>query len=348
VRRFVPLLLLPLPVLAWALVHPPADGATPRRDVPAHHGERTFRNLSAEYHYTLGTRARRAVKAMFERGLDRGPALVPVANDLVAVRANGHRPTATWVGHSTFLLQLDGVNILTDPVWSDRVGPTAVLSARRLVPPGVRFEDLPPIHAVLISHDHYDHLDEPTVLRIAREHPGARFFVPLGIKAWLRDRGVTNAEELDWWEAREFAGLRIVGTPAQHNSGRGPHDQNRRLWSSWAVLGETKRVFFAGDTGYWTALREIGDRLGPFDLALIPIGGYVGHEPRHPNHVNPEEAVQVFEDVRGERMVPMHWGTFEMNREPFDEPPARLRREAERRGLTERVTILAPGATLDW
>jgi N-acyl-phosphatidylethanolamine-hydrolysing phospholipase D len=126
------------------------------------------------------------------------------------------------------------------------------------------------------------------------------------------------------------------------------NDQNRRLWSSWVIAGAQRRLFFAGDTGYYTGLKEIGDRLGPFDLALIPIGGYGDFGRRHPNHVNPEEAVQLFEDVRGRLMVPMHWGTFDFNRENASEPPTRLMREASRRGLEERVAILSPGQTSRW
>src|SRR5207245_308572 len=144
---------------------------------------------------------------------------------------------------------------------------------RRLVRPGMRFEDLPPIHAVIISHDHYDHLDEATVRRLnAAYHP--TFFVPLGIKAWLAKVGITNVVELDWWETREFRGLTLVCTPAQHSSGRGLLDQNRRLWSSWVVRGRDRRLFFAGDTGYYDAFKEIGERLGPFDVPVIPLSGY--------------------------------------------------------------------------
>ena len=196
------------------------------------------------------------------------------------------------------------------------------------------FEDLPPIDVVVISHDHYDHLDETTVRRLARDHH-PRFFVPLGLKEWLGARGIDDVVELDWWGRAEFRGLTIVCTPAQHSSGRRLDDQNRRLWSSWAIEGSSKSLFFAGDTGYYPGLKEIGDRLGPFDLALIPIGGYSDFRKHHPNHVNPEEAVQLFEDVRGKLMVPMHWGTFDFNQEPAAEPPARLRREA-RRGAESR------------
>jgi N-acyl-phosphatidylethanolamine-hydrolysing phospholipase D len=256
-------------------------------------------------------------------------------------------PTVTWIGHATFLVQIAGINILTDPTWADRASPVPFAGPRRLVPPGMRFEDLPKIDVVVISHDHYDHLDAATVTRLAREH-APTFFVPLGYREWLMDHGVRDVVELDWWEAREFRGLRLTCTPAQHSSGRGLHDQNLRLWGSWVIASANRRLFFAGDTGYWSGGKEIGQRLGPFDLAAIPIGGYSSYDKRHPNHVNPEEAVQLFEDVRGRLMVPMHWGTFELNREPFQEPPQRLQREALRRGLEDEIALLSPGQTIHW
>jgi N-acyl-phosphatidylethanolamine-hydrolysing phospholipase D len=218
---------------------------------------------------------------------------------------------------------------------------------RRLVPPGLRFDDLPPISAVVISHDHYDHLDAGTVLRLARDHHPT-FFVPLGLKAWFAELGIRDVVELDWWQSRDFRGLTFVCTPAQHSSGRGLRDQNLRLWSSWVVMGRERRLFFAGDTGYSPRLREIGERFGPFDVAAIPIGGYSSWNALHPNHVNPEEAVQVFEDVRARIMAPMHYATFDLNREPFREPGDRLRAEALRRGLEDRIAVLAPGESLHW
>jgi N-acyl-phosphatidylethanolamine-hydrolysing phospholipase D len=154
--------------------------------------------------------------------------------------------------------------------------------------------------------------------------------------------------ELDWWEGQRYRGVRFVATPAQHGSGRTLTDQNLRLWSSWSVLGADHRFFFAGDTGYDANMAEIGRRLGPFDVAAIPIGGYSAFTARHPNHVNPEEGVQLFQDVRARRLVPMHWGTFALNREPNREPPGRLFAEARRRGLEDQIRLLSPGQSIDW
>ena len=252
---------------------------------PVHHLRRGFRNLDEGYRYGVGVRMRHFVRSSFQAQPTRGAAPAVLGNDGAALRANGTHPTVTWVGHSTFLVQLDGVNILTDPHWGDRASPVDFAGPRRLVPPGLAFEALPPIDAVLISHDHYDHLDADTVGRLAREHR-PRFFVPLGLRAWLAERGITDVVELDWWDRVEFRGLTVVCTPAQHSSGRTLTDQYLRLWSSWAVLGQTKRVFFAGDTGYDPRFKSIGDRFGPFDLAMMPIGGYSSFgrapEPREP------------------------------------------------------------------
>jgi N-acyl-phosphatidylethanolamine-hydrolysing phospholipase D len=277
----------------------------------------------------------------------RGAVPRAVVNDGSELRANGTKPTVTWIGHATLLVQLGGLNVLTDPLWSERASPVDFAGPRRLVAPGMRFEDLPRIDAVVISHDHYDHLDVETVERLVREHQ-PRFFVPLGLKAWLADHGARDVVELDWWQAADFRGLTFTCTPAQHSSGRALHDQNLRLWSSWVIAGRGKKLWFAGDTGYTPVLREIGKRLGPFDLAAIPVGGYSAWEARHPNHANPEEAVQLLEDLDARQMVPIHFGTLDFNREPFAEPPRRLLSAAVARGLEERVAVLSAGQWIHW
>jgi N-acyl-phosphatidylethanolamine-hydrolysing phospholipase D len=323
-------------------------GAEAVRGHPAHHLARGFRNLDASYDFSVTERARRLMRrVLFEGWPERGRAPAVLANDGAALRANGRTATVTWIGHATLLVQLAGVNILTDPHWGDRASPVRFAGPRRLVAPGMRFEDLPPIHAVVISHDHYDHLDVATVQRLHEAHH-PRFFVPLGLKAWFGDLGITDVVEMDWWEGAEFHGLTFTCTPAQHSSGRTLRDQNLRLWSSWVVTGGGKRFYFAGDTGYTRTLGEIGKTLGPFDLAAIPIGGYSAYQQRHPNHVNPEEAVDLFELVGGRLFVPIHFGTFDLNREPFAEPPQRLMRSALAHGVEEKVAILSPGQSIHW
>lgn len=274
--------------------------------------------------------------------------LPSVENDGAALRANGSEATVTWVGHSTLLVQLDGVNVLTDPHWSSRASPVGFAGPSRVMPPGLAFEELPPIHLVVISHDHYDHLDLDTVRRLNYAHHPL-FLVPFGVKAWLEEQGISNVEELNWWESRQVRDLTVTCLPAQHFSGRTFSDRNRRLWSGWTVAGKTKRMFFAGDTGYYDVFKEIGRRLGPFDLAAIPIGAYRPPVIMQMTHVTPEEALQVFADVQGRRFVAMHWGTFDLTEEPIAEPPQRLEAEVARLGLDPgRIWVLKHGETRPW
>jgi len=235
----------------------------------------------------------------------------------------------TWVGHATFLIQLPGANLLTDPVWSQRASPVSWLGPARLVPAALPFAALPEIDAVLISHDHYDHLDRPTVARL-HERFGDRltWVTPLGYADWLDRLGIARVAELDWWRAASFRdGLVCTALPARHWTRRLPWDTQQRHWASFALAArDGTRIYFGGDSGYAPFFGEIGARLGPFAAAILPIGAY---EPRwfmHTAHMNPEEAVQAWVDLgaRG-AFVPMHWGTFRLTDEPALEPPARLR-----------------------
>ena len=327
------------------------DGAgAPKRGAPAHHRQRGFANAEASHAHASGwIRWKFFVSRMFATTFSPRSATLPsVANDGAALRANRDAATVTWVGHSTLLLQIDGVNVLTDPQWSRRASPTRFAGPRRLNPPGLDFDALPPIHLVLISHDHYDHLDVATVRRLAATHR-PRFLVPLGLKAWFADLGITDVEELDWWDARAIRGLTLTCVPAQHFSGRTVWDRNRRLWSGWTLAGRGKRLFFAGDTAYYGGLREIGRRLGPFDLAAIPIGAYLPETIMKASHTNPEEALRVLLDVRGTRLLAIHWGTFDLADEPITEPPQRLEGERQRLGLDPaRVWVLKHGETRPW
>jgi len=333
-------------LLAVSLAALPTTLALADSNVQPWHLAKGFRNLDSSYTYTMSGRAWSWVRRAFTDGPARGTPPAYLKNDGAELRANGTHPTITWVGHATLLIQLGGVNVLTDPIWSNHVGPP-IFGVHREVPPGIRFEDLPRIQAVVISHDHYDHLDWPTVHRLASEHHPT-FFVPLGVGAWLAERGIKNVVELDWWQSRTYRGLTFTATPAQHNSGRGLLDQNERLWASWVIAGGGKRLFFGGDTGYTPAMAEIGSRLGPFDVAVLPIGGYSAFTARHPNHLNPEEALQLFDDLHGRVLIPMHWGTFALNREPFREPPTRLLAEALKRGEEESVALLSQGQSISW
>lgn len=271
-----------------------------------------------------------------------------VANDGAALRAVPPPRTITWVGHATLLVQVDGLSVLTDPNWSARAGPTSWIGARRLNPPGLAFESLPRIDVVTISHDHYDHLDLATVRRLAATHDPL-FLVPLGMKTWFVDNGMTRVEELDWWQEREHRGVRFVCTPAQHFSQRGLWDANRRLWASWAMLGRERRFYHGGDTGYFAGFKEIGRRLGPFDVVALPIGAYLPPGIMKWVHTTPEEAVQAFVDLDARTMLGMHWGTFDLADEPLDEPPGRMLAAIQRRAIDPaRAWVPKIGETRPW
>src|SRR5918996_4520559 len=212
---------------------------------PDHHLVRGYRNLDPTYDYTVLHRTVSLLRRLVKGEPDRGAAPEPVANDGVELRANGTEPTITWIGHATLLVQLDGVNILTDPQWSERASPVSWGGPRRLSAPGLAFEDLPPIHVVIISHDHYDHLDLTTVKRLADTH-NPLFLVPLGMKAWFAKNGMNHVEELDWWQEREYQAVKFVCLPAQHFSQRTLWDGNKRLWASWAMLTGYRRLYFSG------------------------------------------------------------------------------------------------------
>ena len=317
---------------------------------PAQRTGSAYKNLDPEYRRaSYWARLHSLVMGATWLVTERRVAALPLARpDPGALREPSRGATVTWIGHSTVLVQLDGVTFLTDPTWAERSGPwSGFVGVRRYTPPGIAFDDLPPIDFVLISHDHYDHLDEPTVRRLARKFDPL-FVVPLGIKAWLADRGITRAVELDWGASITVKGLTVVCTPAQHGGGRTAIDQGRRLWSSWAVLG-SKRFYFGGDTGYYRHFKETGDRLGPFDLAALPIGSYTPREIAKAVHISPEEALQAARDLRASRLLGVHWGTFALAREPYDEPPTRLRAEIERRGLDPAASwVLKPGEIRTW
>jgi N-acyl-phosphatidylethanolamine-hydrolysing phospholipase D len=321
----------------------------PKAGAPPHHRERGFANTNAGYTRPgFWTRWSFFVSRVWTTTFGPRVASFPIEANGDAAMANPPGPTVTWVGHSTLLVRLDGVNVLTDPQWSERASPVGFAGPKRVTPPGVPFEALPPIHAVVISHDHYDHLDLPTVQRLAAAHR-PHFFVPLGMKAWFAENGIGDVEELDWWEGREMKGLTVTCVPGQHWSQRSPWDLNRRLWCGWAVAGRDRRFFFAGDTAYYDAFREIGARLGPFDLTAVAIGAYLPPRIMKWSHTTPEEALRIFADVRGTRFVAIHWGTFDLADEPLDEPPRRLRAETERLGLDgDTVWVLKHGETRGW
>ncbi len=324
---------------SWVLSQPqfgaPMTGARLARAManPQYHGGR-FINLEPEapsdtslIDYTMRQMSGNEVRVP--------PKPVPVmAVDKAALAAappaSGLR--AFWIGHASTYVEVDGQRLLLDPVFAERVSPLPV-GPGRFHPPPIALADLPKIDAVLISHDHYDHLDMDTIRHLAQK--GTRFFVPLGIGAHLERWGVPAAqvEELEWWQERSLGNVKIVCTPTRHYSGRGLDNRSSTLWSSWSVLGPQHRFFYSGDTGYAKVFKDIGARVGPFDMAFVKIGAY-GPGPAWTDiHMTPEQAVQVSRDVRAKRMFPVHWSTFNLAYHDWDEPIKRALQEASRAGV---------------
>lgn len=257
-------------------------------------------------------------------------------------RANASDFTATWVGHSTVLLQFGGINIITDPVFCQRAFPVQWAGPRRVMDPAMSIEALPPLDVVLLSHNHYDHLDKGAVKRLTRAYPNATWVASLGLASYVRPWGARNIVELDWWQSTDVNGLRVTATPARHFSARRLGDRNRSLWSGFAFELEGLRAWFAGDSALHPEFGQVGARCGPFDFVMIPIGAYDPRWFMHIVHVDPEEAVQIYQDLVAPHpnappplMLGIHWGTFRLTDEAMDEPPRRTLARWREVGLRE-------------
>lgn len=242
----------------------------------------------------------------------------------------------TWLGHSTTLIEIDGARFLTDPVWGERASPLSFVGPERWYPPPLPLADLPQLDAILISHDHYDHLDHPTIVAL-RDHDTV-FVVPLGVAAHLRYWGVPEGRivELDWWQETVVSGVRVVCSPARHASGRHLFDQNATLWAGYAMLGPQHRAYFSGDTGLFPEFELIGTRYGPFDVTMIEVGAY--GQPWPDWHIGPEQALLAHRMLRGEVFLPIHWGLFNLAMHSWTEPIERTVAAAREQG----VKVLAP------
>jgi len=273
-----------------------------------------------------------------EDELDKKLPVVQPDLDYLNQRVSGDRMRVTWLGHATVLLQMQHLNILTDPVFSDRCSPIQMppFGNKRFRRPPLTAEQLPDIDAVLISHDHYDHLDVNSVTAINKKSPNAHWLVGEGLGSWMKGCGVKHCTEFKWWQGECIEGhpdVKFVFTPAQHWSGRGALDANKTLWGSWCVLGTTQKFFFGGDTGYYEVFKVIGEKFGPFQLAAIPIGAYHPRWMMKMQHVDPAEAVLIHKDVQAERSLGVHWGTFALANEPWYEPKTLLEEELKKANI---------------
>ena len=246
----------------------------------------------------------------------------------------------TWFGHSSSLVEIDGVRVLIDPFWGEHAGPSGLFGTKPFFPAPVTLSGIGTVDAVVISHDHWDHLDQPTVSAMAGR-PGTTFVVPLGIGAHLERWGVPpdRIRELDWWQSTTVGSVELTSTPTRHSSGRNPLRGNGTLWSGWALRGPSHRVWYSGDTGYFPGLEQIGKRLGPFDVTLVESGQYDAAWPD--NHLGPELAVHANALVGGELLIPVHWGLFSLAPHGWTEPVERVRAEAHCQG--QRHLVLVPG-----
>jgi len=227
----------------------------------------------------------------------------------------------TFVNHSTFLIETEGLNILTDPIWSRRCSPFQFAGPGRLRLPGIPFENLPKIDLILLSHNHYDHLDKDTVIRLHEKH-NPQFIVPLGVSGFLKKLGIERVDELDWWTTQDYKEYKITGLPANHFSGRGLFDRDRTLWCGYLLEIHGRKLYFAGDSGYSNIFKEIGSRVGGIDVSLIPIGAYKPEWFMGPIHVTPKEAMFLHKDVQSKQSIAMHFGCFPL----ADDNPESARR----------------------
>ena len=351
--------------LAWANADLPAPAA--------HRTEHGFRNpVDGAQPRTLGELLRWRWNAMLGQLPPAPQTQTPtVAADLAYIQAyqrsgpgstaarSASLPALTWIGHATALVQAGGLNVLTDPVFSERASPMQFFGPRRAQAPGVALSALPPIDVVVISHNHYDHLDRDSIVgleaKARREGGSTLYLVPLGHKAWFENLGVSQVIELDWWQKHTVRGVDFYLTPSQHWSARGVLDHNDALWGSWAVFAEDLQWYFAGDSGYSGDFADIRTRFGQrqtpalgggFDLALIPIGAYAPRWFMRAHHINPEEAVQVHQDLQAKFSVGVHWGTFALSDEALDQPPMDLAAARAAAGLADQdFTVLKIGET---
>ncbi|MFM2092708.1 MAG: hypothetical protein RLZZ127_3197 [Planctomycetota bacterium] len=327
------LLLLILAPMAFLGVGCAFNGPAYRGPVSGHFDGEVFRNAEPVPDKTLWDVMKWRTSSTAAREIP----VLSVVPAMPARRIDGDRLVATWVGHATVLVQGGGLNVLTDPVWSERASPVSFAGPKRYADPGIRFADLPPIDLVLVTHNHYDHCDLDTLERLHREH-GARIIVPLGVDLLLAERGIPSAAVLDWWDTMVVAGATVAAVPARHFSARGISDRNRTLWCGYVLdLPGAGRLYMAGDTGMGAHFAEIGARYPGSRLALLPVGAHLPRYFMAAVHTDPAEAVSALGAVGAEAGLGIHWNTFPM----ADDGPEDTRRE-----LAAALAARGPGAPL--
>ena len=277
------------------------------------------------------------------------PISFPLAkNDLNFLQTNRTENTLTFIGHASFLIQINGLNILTDPHFTKRASPLSFAGPSRTTPPGIQLEDLPEIDVILISHNHYDHLDKLSIKGILKSQKNQpMIFTPLKLNKLLEKWGAKNVLGMNWWEDRMFKNLKFYSVPVQHWSKRSFTDTNKTLWCGWVIEKEDFRVFFCGDTGYSKDFADIQNKFKSMDLSLLPIGAY---EPRwfmKDHHCNVDEAIQIHQDLKSKRSIGMHWGTFILTDEPMKEPLEKLKKLTREKNIpTEEFVAIPHGTTI--
>ncbi len=263
-----------------------------------------------------------------------------------------HKNWISWIGHCTFLINARDYNIITDPIFTHSCSPISFIGPKRTHPPGMPIHALPRIDYVLISHDHYDHLDRQSVLTIKNIYPNALFIVPVGLKKWLKKRGISNAIELNWWQSHEDENVKIHAVPAQHYSGRSLLDGNKRLWAGFVIEHKklNKKTYFTGDTGYNDIdFKLIGEKFQKIDLSLIPIGTYEPKKFMGPVHISPVESVKIHKDVNSNFSIGMHWKTFRLSDEDLNLPPYELYLNLIKENINPKDFIaIEPGSYVNW
>lgn len=250
-----------------------------------------------------------------------------------------------YVNHSSFLIQVNGLNILTDPVWSEYASPFQWIGPKRMRPPGISLDALPQIDLILLSHNHYDHLDLPTLKILHKKHQ-PQIVCPLGVDLFLRKKGFNSLNTLDWWETISWSGLQITSAPSQHFSARGMFDRDRTLWCGFVIQAEKLKIYYVGDTGYGDIFQEIGERLGPFDLSIIPIGAYHPRWFMSPIHCDPAQAIQIHHDIRSNQSIACHYGTFPLAMDGQNGPIDELMALPEYLEVNKQFIILPEGESM--